>query len=134
AAHLSWTGPTSPDLAALISCDCTALPVTVNGDSVPLDVGRSERIFPLAIRKALQVRDGGCAFPGCGRPVSWCDAHHIRHWQDGGETSLDNGVLLCRHHHTVIHLEGWEVFLGADRHPWFRAPADPKRPRKERKI
>ncbi|MDZ7882807.1 MAG: HNH endonuclease signature motif containing protein [Mycobacterium sp.] len=71
------------------------------------------------------MRDGGCAHPGCGRPVSWCDAHHIRPWSSGGHTSIDNGVLLCRLHHTAIHHGGWQVYLGADRHPWFIPPHKP---------
>ncbi|WP_228032513.1 HNH endonuclease signature motif containing protein [Mycolicibacterium sp. P9-22] len=76
----------------------------------------------------MAVRDGGCAHPGCGRPVSWCDAHHIIAWNCGGKTCLDNGVLLCRHHHTAIHHGGWQVYLGPDRHPWFIPPHDPAGP------
>jgi hypothetical protein len=60
--------------------------------------------------------------------VSWCDAHHITPWNRGGNTSIDNGVLLCRHHHTMIHHGGWQVYLGPDRHPWFIPPHDPAGP------
>ena len=59
----------------------------------------STRTIPSALRRALVVRDGGCSFPGCDRPPGWCDAHHRVHWADGGETRLDNLVLLCRRHH-----------------------------------
>ncbi|KRD04906.1 hypothetical protein ASE48_19855 [Mycobacterium sp. Root265] len=119
---LGFTGPVSAITAELIACDSTTTSVIVDGAGAPLDVGRSERLFTPAIRKGLAVRDGGCAHPGCGRPVSWCDAHRIRPWSSGGTTSIDNGVLLCRHHHTAIHHGGWQVYLGPDRHPWFIPP------------
>ena len=125
---LGFTGPITASTADLITCDSTLTSVTVDAAGAPLDVGRAERLFTPAIRKGLAVRDGGCAHPGCGRPVSWCDAHHITPWGSGGATSLDNGVLLCRLHHTAIHHGGWQVYLGADRHPWFIPPHDPAGP------
>ena len=125
---LGFGGPISTATAELIACDSTLTTVTVDGAGAPLDVGRSERLFTPAIRKGLAVRDGGCAHPGCGRPVSWCDAHHITPWEHGGTTSLDNGVLLCRLHHTAIHHGGWQVYLGPDRHPWFIPPHAPGTP------
>ncbi|GAA2540391.1 HNH endonuclease signature motif containing protein [Mycolicibacterium diernhoferi] len=125
---LGFGGPISAVTADLISCDSTLTAVIVDGAGAPLNVGRSERLFPPALRKALGVRDGGCAFPGCGRPVSWCDAHHIQPWNSAGTTCVDNGVLLCRSHHTAIHHGGWQVYLGPDRHPWFIPPHDPAEP------
>ncbi|KAA0118100.1 HNH endonuclease signature motif containing protein [Mycolicibacterium sp. P9-22] len=122
---LGFTGPVSAVTADLITCDSTLGTVIVDGNGAPLDVGRSERLFTPAIRKGLAVRDGGCAHPGCGRPVSWCDAHHIIPWGSDGTTSIDNGVLLCRRHHTAIHHGGWQVYLGPDRHPWFIPPHKP---------
>jgi len=67
-----------------------------------LNIGRKTRTVPPAIRRALQLRDQGCRFPGCGE-TRFVDAHHIQHWCDGGETSMDNLVLLCRHHHRLLH-------------------------------
>jgi hypothetical protein len=55
------------------------------------------------------VRDGGCVFPGCDRPLSWCEAHHLVHWLDGGPTDLDNLVLVCRAHHRAVHEGGWRL-------------------------
>ena len=72
-----------------------------------LDVGRKRRTIPPAIRRALDVRDGGCRFPGCG--LRFCEGHHIRHWVDGGETKLENLVLLCRHHHRLVHHDGFRI-------------------------
>ena len=126
--RLGFGGPVSAATADLIACDSTLTNVIVDYSGVPLDVGRAERLFTPAIRKALGVRDGGCAHPGCGRPVSWCDAHHIHPWSHGGTTSLDNGVLLCRLHHSLIHHGGWQVYLGRDRHPWFIPPHTPGEP------
>ncbi|MGJ6125888.1 DUF222 domain-containing protein [Mycolicibacterium sp. Y3] len=125
---LGFTGPVSATTADLISCDSSLGSVIVDDAGAPLDVGRSERLFSPRIRKALAARDRGCAFPGCGRPVSWCDAHHIEPWGTGGITCLDNGVLFCRCHHTLIHHSEWQVYLGPDRHPWFIPPHDPAGP------
>ncbi|PEG51059.1 HNH endonuclease signature motif containing protein, partial [Mycolicibacterium diernhoferi] len=125
---LGFGGPISAVTADLISCDSTLTAVIVDGAGAPLNVGRSERLFTPNIRKGLAVRDRGCAFPGCGRPVSWCDAHHIQPWNSAGTTCVDNGVLLCRSHHTAIHHGGWQVYLGPDRHPWFIPPHDPAEP------
>ena len=77
-----------------------------------LDVGRKTRIISPALRRALDHRDQGCRFPGCG--VKFCDAHHVRHWARGGETSLDNLVLLCRKHHRCLHEEGFGMERGPD--------------------
>jgi hypothetical protein len=86
-----------------LTCDAGIVRMVVNGDSEPLDVGRRVRTVTSAIRRALDYRDGGCAWTGCDAPVGWCDAHHIVHWADGGETSLANMKLLCRDHHTRTH-------------------------------
>jgi len=121
----------SPTLARLLACDADLVPVTVDGAGSPLDVGRTRRLFIGSIRTALEVRDRGCAWPGCDRPVSWTQAHHIRSWLDGGETSLANGVLLCLFHHHEIEKGDWTVFIRRGR-AWFTPPAwvDPdRRPR-----
>ncbi|MBA2640533.1 MAG: HNH endonuclease, partial [Nocardioidaceae bacterium] len=80
-------------------------------------------------RRAVEVRDIGCAFPGCTRPADWTNVHHIVHWVDGGPTTLDNGVLLCGTHHRTIHRGDWHVQLGTHRKPEFLPPPwiDPDR-------
>jgi hypothetical protein len=103
-----------------LACDAAVSRVVVSGRSEPLDVGRTARVVPSSLRRALAVRDGGCAFPTCDRPVGWCDAHHVRHWADGGSTELSNLVLLCRRHHTVTH-DGFRIEV-LDGHPVFRRP------------
>ena len=86
-----------------LTCDAGVVRMVVDGDSVPLDVGRRARTVTPGKRRALDHRDGGCTWPGCDAPAGWCDAHHIIHWADGGETSLANMNLLCRDHHTRTH-------------------------------
>ncbi|NLG44964.1 HNH endonuclease signature motif containing protein, partial [Gordonia sp. (in: high G+C Gram-positive bacteria)] len=131
---LGFGGPITATSAELIACDAAVSEVLVDSEGVPLDVGRSQRLFTGKLRKALEVRDRGCAFPGCDRPAKWCDGHHMTPWSEGGATCLDNGVLLCRAHHTMVHHTGWEVLLGPDRHPWFRPPADPEHPDRRREL
>ena len=105
-----------------LACDAQISTVMLDAHSHPLDLGRSQRLFTGPLRRALILRDRGCAFPGCPRPPSWCQGHHIRHWVDGGSTSLDNGVLLCGKHHRTVHAGDWTVHLGQDKRPWFTPP------------
>jgi hypothetical protein len=114
--------------ARRIACDATVVPLVLDSASQPLDVGRAKRTAPPGIRRALVWRDGGCAFPACDRSAPWTDSHHVKHWADGGETSLANMVLLCRRHHTLIHHSDWEVRI-RDRLPEFLPPTfiDPAR-------
>jgi hypothetical protein len=106
-----------------LACDADLLPVVLGTAGEVLDVGRTARLVTPAIWKALLARDGQCRFPGCTRPPVGCDAHHIVSWLDGGPTSLDNLVLLCRAHHTAIHHTPWRVRLNPlDRHPEFLPP------------
>ncbi|WP_051723910.1 HNH endonuclease signature motif containing protein [Micromonospora chokoriensis] len=113
----------TPDTVRRLACDASVLPAILGGAGQPLDVGRQRRLITGPLRRALVLRDRGCAFPGCDRPPRWCDAHHIRHWADGGPTSLDNAVLLCGHHHRHLHHSDWTVRLGGDGHPEFIPPA-----------
>ncbi len=112
-----------------LACDAQLCTVLTDRHGQPLDVGRTQRLVPAPIRRALVIRDRGCAFPGCTRPPAWCEAHHIVSWIDGGETSLANSALLCRHHHRVIHRGDWSIGLGTDNRPWFTPPdwIDPTR-------
>jgi hypothetical protein len=108
-AWLSDVGAISAADALMWACDAQVTRVITDAASRPLDVGRTVRITPPWIRKALLVRDKSCAFPGCGRPPSWCDPHHVVHWTKGGPTALSNLVLLCRRHHRLIHHKRFSV-------------------------
>jgi len=104
-----------------ITCDGSLLRITEDDAGNPLDIGRKTRAIPPALRRALQARDAGCRFPGCSHR-RFVDAHHIRHWADGGDTSIDNLVLLCRQHHRRVHEGGFGVERAADGHIRFSRP------------
>ncbi len=132
AVDLETTAPAHTEAVIVIHTD-TPHTATINGNGAPiptrhllgllsdanwrriildaqgevLDLGRTRRLATPAQRRALDIRDGGCVFPGCDAPASWCDAHHLTRWDDNGDTDLANLVLLCRHHHGVVHRRGW---------------------------
>jgi hypothetical protein len=105
-----------------LACEAGVLPMLLGSRSLPLDLGREARLFSRAQRIALAHRDQGCAFPGCDRPPGWCEAHHINPWSQQGTSHLDNGVLLCGHHHRTIHNNGWKIRLKPDHTPEFIPP------------
>jgi hypothetical protein len=121
--------PLSADTVRRLACDCQVIPIVLGSHGEPLNVGRASREATPAIRRALDVRDKGCSFPGCDRPPRWAVVHHIVHWADGGPTSCGNCVLLCGHHHRVVHHDGWDVHIETDGLPTFYPPAwiDPQR-------
>ncbi|MDN3936088.1 DUF222 domain-containing protein [Arthrobacter sp. YD4] len=118
---LAFTGPVTAATIRKIACDADIIPVLLGTDGRILDIGRTSRIFPPHIRKAITARDKGCTFPGCTIPAPWCEAHHIDYWSRGGPTSTDNGVLLCSHHHHLIHKEQWTIQT-RNGTPWYTPP------------
>lgn len=100
------------------ACDADLLPAVLGSDSAPLEVGRRVRLATPSQRALLAERDGGCTFPGCGRPPGWCHAHHVQHWADGGPTDVDNLALLCGRHHRVVHRDGLTARLVNGRWVW----------------
>ncbi len=117
----TFTGPVPAAIVRKIACDADIIPVLLGSQGRILDIGRTTRIFPPHIRKAITARDQGCAFPGCTIPAPWCEAHHITYWSHGGTTSTDNGTLLCSHHHHLIHKEQWTIHVKTGI-PWFIPP------------
>ena len=101
-----------------IACDSTVVGIIEDNNGEPLSIGRRSRSIPPPMRRALRVRDGGCRFPGCTNS-RFVDGHHIKHWADGGATSLDNLVLLCRHHHHLVHEGGFDCKKSADGEIYF---------------
>jgi hypothetical protein len=119
-AELEDVGPIPAEAARRLACDASVHRVITNGASEPLDVGRRTQVVPVAIRRAVVVRDRGCRFPGCDRPPGWCEAHHVVHWAKGGPTSLSNLVLVCRRHHRLVH-HGFGLEM-VDGRPRFSRP------------
>ena len=124
--------PIAAETARRLACDAAIVPL-IERAGRPLSVGRKTRSIHPALRRALQSRDRGCRFPGCTSTCS-VDAHHIEHWANGGATSLDNLVQLCRHHHRLLHEGGYSVtksgagfvFRRPDGREIRRAPRPPR--------
>jgi len=110
----------SAETSRRLSCDASLVRVTHGPDGSVLDVGRSRRTIPPSLRRALEVRDRGCRFPGCG--LRFTDGHHVEHWSDGGETSLANCLLLCKYHHRLVHEGGWRITWWGEGRPAFHDP------------
>jgi hypothetical protein len=123
AACLDFGDTLHPTALRLLCCDAGVVPIVLNGAGQPLDVGQSRRTIPDGLRRAITARDRGCAHPGCDRPPSWCQIHHVREWAKGGATRLDNLVMLCCTHHAEIHSTEWVVRVGTDGIPEFVPPA-----------
>ncbi len=109
AAELEWSQPIPAETARRLACDAAITPI-IDGEA-----DHTSRVVPGPTRRALVARDKGCRFPGCDCPPAWTDAHHVKHWADGGPTTLDNLVLLCRRHHRLVHEEGWTLDLQQNR-------------------
>ncbi|TMD94281.1 MAG: DUF222 domain-containing protein [Chloroflexi bacterium] len=107
--ELRWSGPIVGELARRLACDAVRTEITVGPCGEPLAVGRPSRTIPAHLRRLLIARDGGCRGPGCTRPPDWCEGHHIRPLERGGPTVLENLLLLCRFHHTLLHEGGWRL-------------------------
>jgi len=130
AGWLDTGAPINAAEARRLACDAQILPAILNGNSQPLDLGRARRLFTGPLRRALILRDHGCAFPSCDRPARWSEGHHLVPWADGGTTALSNACLICRRHHRLLHNNsGWQARLGPDGYPEFLPPAilDPER-------
>lgn len=119
--------------ARRLAADAEIIPLVLGTDSEPLDLGRSARLYSLGQRRALAVRDGGCIWPGCAAPPAWCEVAHLQAWILAGPTDLDNGVLMCPHHHRRFDRDGWQLQRG-DRGapflippPWIDAQRRPRR-------
>jgi len=127
----------------VLACSAELIPAVLGSDSQVLDMGLTVRLAPPSLRRAIGLRDGGCAFPGCTTPMRHCDLHHVRPWQEGGPTNRDNIVALCRVHHALceprppttgadgrpVIPDGWDVRIDSRGLPEFLPPVamDPAR-------
>ncbi len=116
--------PVSIETVERTVCGTGTVPIVFDASGQAIDVGREQRLFTRKQRIALAARDGGCRWPDCERPPAWTEAHHIRHWKrDHGATDLANGILLCRHHHMLLHDNHWEIRLAGGDY-WLDPPPD----------
>jgi hypothetical protein len=106
-----------------LRCEGDTYTLVLDPTGQPLDLGREQRLYTKRQRLALAIRDGGCRAPGCTRPPSWCEAHHITYWaRDNGKTDIADGILLCKHHHLLFHNNGWQVRRDPDNTYWLIPP------------
>ncbi|WP_152629294.1 HNH endonuclease signature motif containing protein, partial [Streptacidiphilus jiangxiensis] len=110
------------------ACDCRLRVVLTGGRERPVSVGRAMRTVPAYLRDVVVARDRHCVWPGCDRPPSWCEAHHLVHWADGGETGVENLALLCGEHHQDLHRTGWELVMRDGRPEAVPPPDTPPPP------
>jgi len=120
-ALLHTGGALTPAQLRRLACDADLIPVVLGERGEPLDIGRAHRKIPIGIRRLVAARDGGCAHPGCDRPPSWCEVHHVIEWQHGGRTDAANLVMLCCAHHDQIHSTEWTIDMSTGK-PRFIPP------------
>jgi hypothetical protein len=121
AGSMEFSLPIGASTVDRLACDCNLVRVLLAADSAVTDVGRSIRTVSGSLHRALEARDGGCRWPGCDRPASWSQAHHLVHWARGGPTELGNLVLLCHRHHRLVHEGGWQL-VRCDDGRWLTVP------------
>ncbi|WP_166870576.1 HNH endonuclease signature motif containing protein [Salinibacterium sp. ZJ450] len=115
--------PVSMQTITRAMCEAGVVPISFGDDGQSLRLGREQRLFNPKQRLVLAARDGGCMWPDCDRPASWCEAHHIDEWdRDHGLTDVENGILLCRHHHLLLHDHGWSITRAHGQY-WLIPPA-----------
>jgi hypothetical protein len=112
AAEMDFSLPISSTTVERLACDSNVTRFLLDSESQVIDVGRSKRVVSGTVRRALEVRDRHCQWPGCDRPAKLSVAHHVVHWIHGGTTDLDNLVLLCHRHHWLVHEGGWQLVGG----------------------
>ena len=117
------TAAVSIDTVERHACDGGYVPILFDRDGAALNLGRTQRLHDARQRVVIATRDGECIAADCDRPASWCEVHHIVEFGKGGETSVDDGVLLCRHHHMLVHNNGWRV-TRLDHDYWMIPPPD----------
>jgi hypothetical protein len=114
AADMEFSLPISSKTVERLACDCSVTRILLGSDSMVIDVGRAKRTISGPARKALNVRDRGCTWPGCERPASWTSGHHLKHWFYGGTNDPPNLTLLCYRHHWLVHEGNWQIVRGDD--------------------
>jgi hypothetical protein len=113
AGELEGGGTVPAETVQRYACDSAITRITGQGE-LEHELNHASRTLPASTRRALEARDRHCIFPGCTRPLTWCDGHHLVWWTRGGVTALPNLALLCRPHHRMVHEEGWRLVRNRD--------------------
>jgi hypothetical protein len=122
--EIEGVGPVARTVLDQLCCEARFTRFIMAGGSRVLDMGRDRRFPTRAQRRAIIARDRHCRFPGCRRKPQWCDIHHVDGWVESlGETNIDNLILLCRRHHTLVHNNRWDIKRTADGNFEFIHPA-----------
>jgi hypothetical protein len=125
AAEMDHGDPVSGVTVGRIACDCSIRRHIFDSASLLVELGRRKRVVSPQLRKALEARDRHCRWPGCTRPGSWCEAHHVVPWTRGGGTNQDNLLMLCSRHHVQVHEGRWQLLVDSDGHvEVIRPPLD----------
>jgi hypothetical protein len=115
AAELEFSSvPISAKTVERLACDASITRIVLGSESTVIDIGRAKRTISGPARKALNIRDRGCTWPGCERPASWTSGHHLKHWIHGGTNQPPNLTLLCYRHHWMVHEGNWQIVRGDD--------------------
>jgi Domain of unknown function (DUF222) len=114
AAEMEFSLPISSKTVERLACDCSVTRILLGSDSMVIDVGRAKRTISGPARKALNARDRGCTWPGCERPATWSEGHHLHHWIHGGTNEPPNLTLLCYRHHWMVHEGNWQIVRAGD--------------------
>lgn len=117
------TAPVSIGTVRRHVCESGYVPLLFDDNGRALDLGRTQRLHTPKQRLVIATRDGGCLVPDCDRPASWCEYHHITEYSKGGDTSVNDGILLCRHHHMLVHNNGWGTTRNGASY-WLTPPPD----------
>ncbi|CAN5231640.1 HNH endonuclease signature motif containing protein [soil metagenome] len=117
-----------------VGCEARILPQIMGTKTITLDMGRDERLHNKHHRLSLTAKYGGCAFPDCHAPPTWCDIHHVEFWKNGGSTTLADGIPLCKQHHNLIHDEEWQARVASDGWAEFTPPRYIDRQQKPRRC
>jgi hypothetical protein len=114
AARTGFGAEISAARARWLACDGNVTRIVIGPEDQPMNLGRTHRVVPPSLRRAVELRDKHCVFAGCHAPAYWCDVHHLLEWMlHDGETSVDNSALLCERHHTKVH-HGFSVVRATD--------------------
>jgi hypothetical protein len=126
AAHIrGQADPVSIETLERLACTGSHSETGFDPAGIPLDRGRDQRLFTAKQKQVLALRWGGCVHPGCERPPSWTEAHHIDHWvRDHGRSDIADGVLLCKHHHLLHHNRRWEIRRDEYGRYWLIPPTE----------